>query len=91
MKTQELLTIKHDLFKPPFLEIKKDVYKAKQRIEANYYAQDKFINGFEIIAEKQLPNDIEAYNNLVEKLNNRMTLIRVVDKNPNDHHRYSNY
>lgn len=67
-----LAVVAYDLFSPPFMELKKKIYKARQKVDATIYASEKFITGLEIVAEKQLPSDIKAHNKLVEELNDMM-------------------
>ena len=88
-----LSVVAHDLFEPPFLELKKKIYKARQKVDATIYASEKFITGLEVVAEKQLPSDVKAHNDLVEQLNQMVALskVKLSDKGYNSGERYSHY
>lgn len=85
--------VAHDLFSPPFMELKKKIYQARQKVDETIYASEKFITGLEVVAEKQLPSDIKSHNDLVEELNQMVTLkkLKLSDKGYNSGERYSHY
>lgn len=77
-----LSVVAHDLFSPPFMELKKKIYQARQKVDETIYASEKFITGLEVVAEKQLPSDIKSHNDLVEELNQMVALkkLKLSDK-----------
>ena len=60
----------HDLFKQPYLSLKREIYRSLSRVEACIEAADKYITGTEKIAEEMLPKLIKKHNTLVKRLNN---------------------
>jgi hypothetical protein len=71
-ETLVLAVVKHDLFSPPFMKLKKEIYKARQKVDATRYACDKFITGLEKVAEAQLPIYIQYHNKLIQELNKKI-------------------
>ena len=50
-----------DLFSPGFENQKRELYNLQRKIEADVYARDHFINGFEVIAEQNVKQGLQKF------------------------------